>query len=231
MKKISLITLSLLVYPFFAFAENPNTVAILKAEIINLARLNTSNDLNRPEIRQELNQLINDLTQQTPPVTEMDWMTYSPGSWRQTWSDEADNSPAGSPPRDLEKIFQHVTAQGRAVNFGERILSETQRVTFALEAVGSVLGNKQTTEILKAFSRPKGLSADEKIETLALDILNEELIEFSPVQAGEFPKGPIKAKSDLTLLYLDENLKIGTAPNVYSGFIELFILEKVTTVQ
>lgn len=201
-----------------------------KAAVRELALANTSNVEGLEEVRAQLDQLIGELIEGRPAVTAADWVAYSPGSWRQIWSDEADNSPAGSPPRDLERIFQYVTVEGRAVNFGQRFIGD-KGVTFALEAVGSVEGSKQTTKILKAFSRGQGLSQGEVIENLAQDILSGDLQQFQVLNLGEFPQGPINAQSDLTLLYLDEDLKIGTAPNVYSGFVELFVLQRQALVQ
>jgi hypothetical protein len=203
----------------------------LKQEITVLAKANTTEVQNQWEVRGELDVLIKQLTKQTSPVTEQQWLTYSPGSWRQIWSDEADNSPAGSPPRNLDKIFQYVTSDGRAVNFGERVLPNGQRVTFALEAVGAVSGNVQNTKILKAFSRNQGLNSGEYLSVMSEDILSGQLQGFTEIAAGEFPKGPINAESDLTILFLDEDIKIGTAPNVYTGESELFVLERVVSVQ
>ncbi|MEM7645475.1 MAG: hypothetical protein AAF203_01085 [Pseudomonadota bacterium] len=209
------------------FGANPTP----KEAIIDLSLQHTSDDSTRPQVRKELDGLITDLTDGLPKVTQAQWAQYAPGSWRQIWSDEADNSPAGSPPRDLEKIFQYVTPQGRAVNFGQRMIPGGQEITFALEAVGSVIDDIQTTEILGAFSRNAGLSTGEDLEILANDILLKENQMFSPIELGTFPKGPVGAKSDLTILYLDNDLKIGTAPNVYSGEIELFVLTRQNQVQ
>ncbi len=206
------------------------SIEVLKQEITMVAKANTNEVQNQKQVRAELDGLITQLTANQPLVTEQDWVQHAPGSWRQIWSDEADNSPQGAPPRNLEKIFQFVSAEGRAVNFGERTLGNGQKVTFALEARGRVQDNTQNTKILKAFSRPQGLISGEFLGLMAQDILSGTLQEFQPVAAQPFPKGPINAESDLTLLFLDEDLKIGTAPNVFSGETELFILERVVSV-
>jgi hypothetical protein len=202
----------------------------LKQEILTLAKQNTSNIQNRPEVRSQLASLTAELMSLSTPVDENTWATYSPGAWHQVWSDEADNSPAGAPKADLEKVFQVVTPQGRAVNFGQRILPNGQSVTFALEALGTVVQNIQTTKIVGAFYRGTGLVAGENLKDLAEDILLGKGLVFSAYNAGVFPKGPINAQSDLTILFLDETLKIGTAPNVYSGQSEMFVLERVVAV-
>lgn len=207
------------------------SISDIKEQILKVAKIHTSNTTNRPEVRQQLEDLNYQLVCKAKPVDENTWVQYSPGSWRQVWSDEADNSPAGSPQRDLEKIFQIVILPGRAVNFGVRILPSGQRITFALEAQGTVVGNVQTTEILKGFVRQDDLKTGESLQLLADDIFNETFATFTPVQLGAFPQGPINAKSDLSLSYLDSNLKIGTAPNVYTGASEMFVLERVTDVQ
>jgi hypothetical protein len=210
-----------------AFAKS---VEQLKQEILTLAKQNTSNVQNRPQVRAELASLTAELMSLSTPVDATTWATYSPGAWHQVWSDEADNSPAGAPKADLEKVFQVVTPQGRAVNFGQRILPNGQSVTFALEALGTVVQNVQTTKIVGAFSRGTGLVSGEVLKDLAEDILLGKGLVFTAYTAGEFPKGPINAQSDLTILFLDENLKIGTAPNVFSGQSEMFVLERVVVV-
>ena len=203
----------------------------IKLEIIELSMQNTSNKSNRPQIRQELDLLVAQLIENEPLVTAVDWSNYSPGSWRQIWSDEADNSAPGSPQPNLEKVFQFVNDQGEAVNLGERLMPDGAFVTFALKAQGVVSGNIQNTKILEAFSRSEGLLSGEDIETLSNDILQNKNLIFTPTNLGEFPNGPINAESDLTILYLDNELKVGTAPNVYSGEIELFVLERQNQVQ
>ncbi len=206
------------------------TVTDLEKQVLSLAKANTSNTTSVPEVRIQLDELAFQLACKSQPVTEDTWVQYSPGSWRQIWSDEADNSPAGSPQRDLEKIFQIVIAQGRAVNFGVRILPNGQRLTFALEAKGTVLDNVQTTEILNGFVRNEDLKSGEILATLAEDIFSGTFAIFKPVQLGVFPKGPIGAKSDLTIIYLNDKIKIGTAPNVYTGKSEMFVLERMSAV-
>jgi hypothetical protein len=224
------IIISLFVFLSNASVCDTKPVDTIKQDIITLAKTNTSNETNRPEIRILLEELKFQLACKSKTVDPATWLQYSPGSWRQIWSDEADNSPAGSPQRDLEKIFQIVIAQGRAVNFGVRIMPDGSRVTFALEAKGTVVDNIQTTEIVDAFVRNQDLVSGESLQLLADDIFNKSFSIFTPVVLGTFPKGPIGAKSDLTLSYIDENLKIGTAPNVYTGMSEMFVLERVAFV-
>jgi hypothetical protein len=215
----------------FASLSGAATVDELKQEISKISKANTTALNNQSLIRAELDVLIQQLVQKTDEVTADQWAEYSPGAWRQIWSDEADNSPAGSPGRDLDKIYQYVTTEGRAVNYGERILPGDQRITFALEAVGQVQGNVQTTTILKGFSRGTGLESGESLTVMSNDILNETFEIYEPVELGEFPNGPINASADLTIHFLDHNLKIGTSPNVYTGNSELFVLERVSSVK
>lgn len=210
---------------------NSQSVQKIKSQILAFAKKNTSNIANRPEVRKDLESLLFQLECKSKAVDETTWLQYSPGSWRQVWSDEADNSPAGAPKQDLEKIFQIVTPQGRAVNFGVRVLPNGQRVTFALEAKGTVAENIQATEILNGFVRNDDLKTGEWLQVLANDIFNATYSVFNPIKLGAFPNGPINAKSDLTIRYLDEELKMGTAPNVFTGVSEMFVLERVDTVR
>lgn len=229
-KALLLFAINLSATSAFSATCDAQSAIDLKQKILSLSKANTSMTTNLPEVRAQLNELAFQLACKSQPVTVDTWVQHSPGSWRQIWSDEADNSPAGSPQRDLEKIFQIVIAEGRAVNFGVRILPNGQRLTFALEAKGTVVDNVQTTEILNGFVRSEDLKSGESLQALAEDIFSATFATFTPVQLGVFPKGPIGAKSDLTILYLDDQLKIGTAPNVYSGQSEMFVLERVNEV-
>lgn len=195
----------------------------LKEKIIKLANANINNIQNRPIVRAELDNLVAQLTADLPLVTAQTWVNHATGSWKQLWADEQNNGPSEIG-QNLDRIYQYVTADGRAVNLGERILPNGMRVTFALRAKGAVTGNVQTTTILEGFSKNTPLLSGMSIPYLANDILNETYAIFTPTQLGEFPNGPINAESDLTFSYLDEDLKIGTAPNVYTGFNEMFIL-------
>ena len=144
--------LTFLLAIFFSPATVAADTAELKQQITVLAKANTAEIQNQVQIRKKLDQLISDLTAETPIVTAIDWAQFAPGSWRQIWSDEADNSPEASLDRNMEKIFQYVSGQGRAVNSGERKLPNDRTVTFALEAVGTVNGNIQNTKISQNFS-------------------------------------------------------------------------------
>lgn len=225
------IIISLFVFLSQASVCDTKPVNTIKQDIITLAKANTSNVTNQAEVRKLLEEMKYQLECKSKKVDVATWLQYSPGAWRQIWSDEADNTPKGGPARDLEKIFQIVIPEGRAVNFGVRILPDGSRVTFALEAKGTVVDNIQTTEIVDAFVRKSDLVSGELLQLLADDIFNKSFSIFAPVTLGTFPKGPIGAKSDLTLSYIDEELKIGTAPNVYTGVSEMFVLERVSTVQ
>lgn len=195
----------------------------LKQQIIKLASMNTNNMANRPVVRAELDNLITQLTSDLPLVTAQTWTQHATGSWKQLWADEQNNGPSEIG-QNLDRIFQYVTIDGKAVNLGERILPNGQRVTFALRARGAVNGNIQKTTILEGFFKDTPLLSGMSISYLAKDILDQRFAIFTPTNGGTFPNGPINAESDLTFSYLDEDLKVGTAPNVYTGFNEMFIL-------
>jgi len=196
---------------------------IVKKKIIKIAKENTNSVINRVEIRSELDQLVQELTQNLPLVDTDTWVQYATGSWKQLWADEQNNGPS-SIGQNFDRIYQYVSSKGQAVNLGERILSGNRRVTFALRAKGSVNENIQNTQIKEGFFKETPLLSGMSIKYLAEDILNKRYQIFTPTILGEFPQGPINAQSDLTFSYLDQDLKIGTAPNVYTGFNEMFIL-------
>ena len=224
------VLITLLALPLSVWSHPHHDQSTLKMEILNLARTNTLSTKNRQEIRIELNKLTAALTNGRPLVSEKQWVLFAPGPWKQIWSDERNNGPQDIQ-QNLNRVYQYVTPDGRAINLGERIMPDGSVVTFALRAKGTVNGPLQTTEILSGYFMPAGMIEGESIEDLSLDILDETYARFSPIQVGEFPNGPVGAKSDLNILYLDDDLKVGTAPNVYTGESEMFVLERAETIR
>lgn len=209
-----------------ALTETESQISQLKNQISKIAISNISNIGNRDEIRAELDVLVFELHRLAGPVTEKTWSDFAPGSWQQIWSDERDNSPIGAPQQDLTQIYQYISVNGWGYNFGERKISETQSVTFALAVQGSVQDDQQTTEITAAFFRPAPLLKNESLAELSHKIKTGAPSGFDPQQAGEFPNGPIGAKGILNLKFLDQDLKIGYAPNVFTGVLEMFVLRR-----
>ncbi len=220
-----IVALCLSALSFSAFAQN-SKISELKQQISTLALENISSVENREVVRKQLDSLISELTQVAVPVTEQTWVQFAPGSWQQIWSDERDNSPPGAPAQDLTQIYQFISAEGWGFNFGERKISADQSITFALAVVGSISGNQQTTEITQAFLRPSGLSKGESLADLSIALKIGGRSGFDPREAGKFPNGPIGAKGILNLQYLDQDLKIGYSPNVFTGQMELFVLRR-----
>ncbi len=210
---------------------SPERIVQLKGEIQRIALDNITNVNNRKEIRAQLDILIQELQSLSDPVDEATWVIYAPGSWQQIWSDEKDMSPPGSPQQNLKQIYQYVSVEGWGFNFGERIIKSNQAVTFALAVQGSVAGNEQTTEITKAYFKSGGLNLGESILSLSESIRDGTNSDFAVRDAGKFPNGPIGAKGVLSLKFLDEDLKLGYTPNVYTGEIELFVMKRVEGVQ
>lgn len=212
-------------FTFSAVAQSTK-IGELKQQISALSLENISNVENREGVRKQLDTLVSELTQLAGPVTEQTWVQFAPGSWQQIWSDERDNSPPGAPAQDLTQIYQFISAEGWGFNFGERKISADQSITFALAVVGSISGNQQTTEITQAFLRPSSLSKGESLADLSANIRSGGRSGFDPREAGKFPNGPIGAKGILNLQFLDQDLKIGYSPNVFTGQIELFVLRR-----
>jgi hypothetical protein len=206
-----------------AYADNKHST---KNKILKLSYKNMTNEKNRDQVRSKLNKLVTKLQADSSPVTTERIVKYSPGSWRQVWSDERDNSPPGAPQRDLSQVYQVVSEEGWGYNFGVRLLSPEQSVTFVLAAKASVSGNEQTTEITRSFYRPTGLRMGEPLIDMANEIHSGKSTDYAETKAGRFPNGPIGAKAILTILYIDEDLKIGTAPNVYDGRSEMFVMHR-----
>ena len=219
---MSIVIALLMALPIFA-GELTTRQQELKNQIIEVARLNTSNVANRVQVRAEIDALILELSRSLPPITAQTWTKYAVGSWKQLWADEQNNSTPDID-RNFDRIYQYVSPTGLAVNLGQRTLPSGERVTFALKARGVVTVNVQNTKILEGFFKKTPLLSSMSIPFLANDILSNSYSIFTPIKLGEFPRGPVNAESNLTFSYLDEDLKIGTAPNVYTGANEMFIL-------
>lgn len=223
----------ILSFAFILFAQSAvaslctDRCAEIKAEIISISRQNTTNEADFAITREKLDALVAELEEISGPVTESTVGQFSPGSWKQIFSDEKNNDVVGGPQRDLNQIYQYVNAAGWAFNFGVRTLPTGQQVTFALKVAASVIGNEQRTEITAAFLRMTPIRTNESIDVISQQIYEGTSIDFVQRQVGNFPRGPIGAVGILNFKYIDEDVKIGTTNNVFTGTNELFVMERM----
>lgn len=222
--------LSILAMQGLAHADSTQRIQELKKQITDIAWQNISNETNQAEVRAMLDPLLIELEGLKPAVTQEDLVKFSPGSWQQIWSDEMMMDPPGAPRRDLTQIYQVVNPAGWGFNFGVRILNDS-RITFGLGVVASVNGNEQTTEITKAYMRNSGLVIGESLGDIAQAIYEGKSPDFQERNAGRFPNGPIGARGILTIRFIDEDLKIGNAANVYTGKVEMFVMQRTAVVR
>ena len=214
----------------FSTVSHGNNTIKLKQQILKISKQNTTITLNQDLVRAEIDVLVQQLQQLEGPVTEVAYKQYAPGSWRQIWSDEKNNDQTSGPTQDLERIYQYVNANGRALNFGVRILPDGRRVTFSLGVEASIKDNVQATKIVSAYLREADFTKGETLDYFAHDIFSGTYQYFQPTKAGTFPNGPINAQSDLTILFLDQDMKIGVSPNVFTGQSEMFVLERISSI-
>lgn len=226
MTQLLLIVALFAMNPLHAFAGQ-NRVSELKSEIVALAKANTTNEIDFPIVRYKLNQLIAELQTLSPKVDENIITTYSPGSWKQIWSDERNMDVVGGPKRDLNQIYQYVNPAGWVFNFGVRTLPNNQQITFALKVIASVEGHIQRTEITAAYLRMTPLNPEESIAEISQQIYSGTSLDFQQREAGKFPKGPIGAVGFLDLQYLDADIKVGVTNNVFTGESEMFVMERI----
>jgi hypothetical protein len=197
----------------------------LKAQISELARSNMERTDNWPEIRGQLDALIAELNQEAGSATPEDVIQFGGGSWQQVWSDESNPEPPGFA-RVWPQIFQVVTPFGYGYNFGVRKAPWGDEITFILRVKVGVEGTKAIAEITDAFSRPGRLQLGEDLYGLALAIEAGTAPGVEKRESGRFPNGPIGAKGEFQTLFVDHALKVGIAPNSYSGKPELFVMER-----
>lgn len=201
----------------------------LKDIIVALAENNTERTDNAEEVRGYLDFLVAELRGFSEPLDESTVLKYSPGSWRQVWSDE--NNDTGGPPPVRSQVYQYISPELWGYNFGVRSITPEVQVTFALGITASVDGTGQLTRIDAAFSRPTALQAGESIREISESIEAGTNSEFAVQELGEFPNGPIGAEAVVELLYVDESLKVGVADNVFTGDSEMYVLIRDDAVQ
>lgn len=200
-------------------------IAQLKADVRSVAYENISNTTNRVETRKKLDALISQLGTLAESRTESELALLNQGAWRQIWADESNPEPPGFK-QDWTQIYQTITPQGFGYNYGLR-QGPQGAVLFVLKVEASLNGNVATAEITNAYSRNSALTPQEDLMALSYAINAGQAPQIVERKAGRFPNGPIGAKSDLRVLYLDQDLKIGVATNSYTGFQELFVLDRV----
>ena len=198
---------------------------MLKMQISELAHANMERTDNWPEVRQQLDGLIAELTREAGAATPEDVIEFGGGSWQQVWSDESNPEPPGFA-RVWPQIFQVVTPFGYGYNFGVRKAPWGDDITFILRVKVGVDGTKALAEITDAFSRPGRLQPGEDLYSLALAIEAGTAPGVEKRESGRFPNGPIGAKGEFETLFVDHSLKVGIAPNSYSGKPELFVMER-----
>jgi apolipoprotein D and lipocalin family protein len=197
----------------------------LKAEIKNIALANLERTDNWPAIRAQLDKLIEELVAESGAVQPEDVTQFGGGSWQQIWSDESNPEPPGFS-RVWTQIYQVVTPFGYGYNFGVRKTPGGQEITFILRVkVGMEPdGITAMAEITDAFSRMGRLQANEKLYDLSLAVEAGQAPGVVKREAGRFPNGPIGAKGTFRTVFVDETLKLGYAPNSYTGAPELFVM-------
>jgi hypothetical protein len=206
-------------------AEASNArVAELKARIRSVAWQNMSRTDNRAMVRTELDGLIAELHSLATLPQGDEFVRLNAGSWQQIWADESNPEPPGFT-QDFSQVYQTIAPEGFGYNFGVRG-GPQGRVTFILRVQATVQGNVATPEITNAYGRAGELAPGEDLMALSYRIESGNEPTVVERAAGRFPRGPIGAKSPLTVLFLDADLKIGVAPNSYSGFRELFVMER-----
>lgn len=205
--------------------ERAARIAQIKAEIRELALANISRTDNRVEVRQQLNLLVLELQSLWQvPSTEV-VSSLNQGAWRQIWADESNPEPPGFT-QDFTQVYQTITPFGFGYNFGLR-RGPNGPVLFLLRVEASLSGVVATAEITKSLGRPTILQKGEDLMALTYQMEAGTAPGVVERTAGRFPRGPIGARSQLTVNYLDQDLKIGVAPNSYTGFLEMFVLERV----
>jgi hypothetical protein len=209
--------------------SSPQT-RLLKKQILKISSQNTSQEQGREQTRHELDQLIRELALAAGPVTESRALDFSPGSWQLLWTDKEDLTPL-LPPLNYGNIYQYSSIQGWGLSFEERQDSQGQVIAFVHFLAGKLQNLTQNFEVIDVMVRLDGLPRGESLGELAHKVKTGADSGFEEIDAIQFPLGPVGIKSQLSIEFIDSDLRIGYAAHPVTGKKELLVYKRVQTIE
>jgi PAP_fibrillin len=205
------------------------SVQNLKESILKISRENTTNLTNWPEVRAELNPLIEQLKQSAGPQDAEYVNEKRAGVWKQSWTDDADllRGETQNFKTDFSRIFQVVLPNGYFYNMSERV-PFAGRLSAFLRGAYSRTDTGIDIEFVNLQSKLGGFGDGENLLDLAYRLeTNSVFGVFKPPFEAKYPKGPIGAKGSLQNLYIDDEIRIDLGVNKEDNIQDLYVLEKV----
>ncbi len=215
-----------------AVVEGGNTLEILKNRLIEDAA-GWTQDLSRSEGKELFLQNYFDdfsaLGQETP-FTEKAELTI--GSWREIWSSEENPTPP-TLKQVKGQVYQIIREDGIGFNIGVRSLelpnSRPLLLTAFIKLAASFDGETELTnvEFLKTYRKQGDLSTEVSLADLVDGILSGTRPDVEEQPEERFPNGPVGAKGSIRTVYVDEDIRIGAAPNAFQPEVtDYFVLQR-----
>ncbi len=189
----------------------------LKQSILSIASANTSRTDNYPEVRNQLQPLVNELLALAPDLLEAEKLPQVVGGWRNLWSD----MPFG-PGVDPTQVYQAVSSAGYYYNIS-RVVTNQGDFTGFLRGAYSDQGCFLNIEFTANSIRADFFAAGTHLLALA------EAFEAQTIPATSIP-GPIGVKGVLVNAYVDRDLRIVTGNSSSDADMSIFILERANAI-
>lgn len=198
-------------------------IQALKSQIVAIATSNQTDLSNLAEVRAELDPLVSELASLQSLTAEQS-LTQKVGSWRQLWTDDADDVRANNlfVTVDRKQTYQVVLKNGTFYNasvievpFGIQF-SAFLKGTY--EPAGKILNLEFTALKLRLGGLSDVTAMVEKLE-------NNRLIGVIPFPGGgKTPNGPVGVKGEIETVFIDQDLRVDYGQNLDDGIQDLFIL-------
>ena len=195
-------------------ADTESRIAALKSEIRTIALENQLRQDNLPEIRAQLQPLVDELESLVPARTESQKKEQVVGVWHSLWSDMS-----FGPVVDYANVFQVVYPEGFYYNISREVLPNGAVATGYLRGSFADVGDSYRIE----FTR--NAIADGWFDP-GVDLWSAGLaVENGTVRVMDVP-GPVGVRGDLQNVFVDEDLRIVVGKSDDDEADSMFVLSR-----
>lgn len=217
LKLISPLYLSLLAPLASLQAAEGDRVSELKQEIKTIALANIDRTDNFPEVRKQLQPLVDELIGLVPNQPEAEKLALVAGGWRNLWSDQR-----FGPGVDPKQVYQAVSPEGYYYNIS-LIKSPIGDFTGFLRGAYTDGGNFLNIEFTSNAVRKDFYAPGTPLLALAQDF------EAGNIKSLPVP-GPIGVTGVLINAYVDQDFRVVTGNSKVNSNSSLFILERADVI-
>lgn len=199
-----------------------------KLDIVKIVTENMDRIDNFKEVREQLNPLVNYLSQFKP--TDERSLSDKIGTWKQLWTDDADDLRANNAfqKADRNRTYQVVFEDGIFYNLTE-IKTPVGRFSGFLRGVYEKEGESLSLEFTKIRLKRGNLGPEKEILDLTRRFESGELKGTFKIPFGsdKYPNGPVGATGKIRTVYIDKDLRIDIGSNDADGVEDLFVLVRI----